>query len=282
MNTSKTITDRYVFDAYGNDMAPGLHNTTEGNSLRFRWNGSYGYRTLPGTNVIHVGARHYSPEPRRFLQRDPGGLTAGDPNLYQFGGNQPVTRYDIGGYEDTDKSVWERLYDWWKSGEMGSAIPVLGGLAQDAGDAVGRYDCGQATFLEAAGKSALLLGAIGLSAVAIEQAGAAALRAPKSLPNVTRAPKTPYEIAKAGGKHSGTLRTMSTRSIKEVSKAIRSLAKKSGLHRDKIANPRKYVPDWDKWDKARKCKQLSDWKQEIQGFEEQIKVLDGLLKELGG
>jgi len=97
MNTSKVITDRYVFDAYGNDMAPNLHNTTEGNALRFRWNGSYGYRTLPGTNVMHVGARHYSPQLRRWLQRDPSVLDGGDPNLYVYCANNPVSAIDIGG-----------------------------------------------------------------------------------------------------------------------------------------------------------------------------------------
>ncbi|GMV35912.1 MAG: hypothetical protein AMXMBFR61_04200 [Fimbriimonadales bacterium] len=103
MNTSKVITDRYVYDAYGNDVAPNLHNTTEGNSLRFRWNGSYGYRTLyllsgqQSTNtatVMHVGARHYSPSLRRWLQRDPVGLGGGSPNLYQYCCNSPIGAVD--------------------------------------------------------------------------------------------------------------------------------------------------------------------------------------------
>jgi len=130
MNTSKTITDRYVYDAYGNDMVPNLHNTTEGNALRFRWNGSYGYRTLyllsgqqttntaalagqQSTNTatvpdllgtgMHVGARHYSPSLRRWLQRDPAGLGGGSPNLYQYCGCNPVGAADPSGLGPGDQ-----------------------------------------------------------------------------------------------------------------------------------------------------------------------------------
>ena len=106
MTSGRTVTDRYVFDAYGNDVAPGLHNTTEGNALKFRWNGSYGYRTLylltgqQSTNtatIMHVGARHYSPSLRRWLQRDPSELDGGDPNLYVYCANNPVSAIDVGG-----------------------------------------------------------------------------------------------------------------------------------------------------------------------------------------
>jgi RHS repeat-associated protein len=94
-----------VFDAYGNDVAPLLHHpstqggsgSTEGNALRFRWNGSYGYRTLPGTNVLHVGARHYSPQLRRWLQRDPSDLDGGHPNLYVYCAGNPICAVDMGG-----------------------------------------------------------------------------------------------------------------------------------------------------------------------------------------
>ncbi len=113
MSTSKTITDRYVYDAYGNDVAPNLHNTTEGNALRFRGNGSYpdsfvtgGYRTLylltgqqstSTATVMHVGARHYSPSLHRWLQRDPIQLSGGDPNLYAYCANNPVAAVDVAG-----------------------------------------------------------------------------------------------------------------------------------------------------------------------------------------
>jgi RHS repeat-associated protein len=163
MNTSKVITDRYVFDAYpfaggggsdsrgslsarsngltrsggarlaeghcslatssnvpghahcrplrasGNDVAPGLHNTTEGNALRFRWNGSYGYRTLPGTNVIHVGARHYCPPLRRWLQRDPVDLAGGDPNLYRYCTSNPISGRDASGTGDEWQDLLETV-----------------------------------------------------------------------------------------------------------------------------------------------------------------------------
>ncbi|GMV35918.1 MAG: hypothetical protein AMXMBFR61_04260 [Fimbriimonadales bacterium] len=104
--------------AGGTDAAPNLHNTAEGNSLRFRWNGSYpdssgtsGYRTLyllsgqQTTNtatVMHVGARHYSPSLRRWLQRDPIDLLGGHPNMYQHCFGDSVQFVDPLGYQ-TDK-----------------------------------------------------------------------------------------------------------------------------------------------------------------------------------
>jgi RHS repeat-associated protein len=93
-------------------------------ALRFRWNGSYGYRTLyllsgqQTTNtatLMHVGARHYSPSLRRWLQRDPSGLVGGTPNPYVFCVNDPVGLVDVDGTrpltrEDIDRL--RRLY-WW-------------------------------------------------------------------------------------------------------------------------------------------------------------------------
>ncbi len=68
-----------------------------------RWNGSYGYRTLylltgqQTTNtatVTHVGARHYSPSLRRWLQRDPIDLLGANPNLYAYCLNSPTRFVD--------------------------------------------------------------------------------------------------------------------------------------------------------------------------------------------
>lgn len=104
------VTQDAPLRAGGNDVAPGLHNTAEGNSLCFRWNGSYAYRTLyfltgqQSTNtatLMHVGARHYSPSLRRWLQRDLVGLTSGEPNLYQYGGGNPVYAVDPDGTQDS-------------------------------------------------------------------------------------------------------------------------------------------------------------------------------------
>jgi YD repeat-containing protein len=67
MNRStRALTDGFLYDAYGNDMNPALHDTTEGNALRFRWNGSYGYRTLPGTNVGSL-----SKDPSNCMRKKP-------------------------------------------------------------------------------------------------------------------------------------------------------------------------------------------------------------------
>jgi hypothetical protein len=98
-----------------------------------------------------------------------------------------------------------------------------------------------------------------------------------------RAPKTPYEIAKAGGKHSGHLRNYATRTAAELQKAIRGYRKVIDLHRKWIANPRLKVPNWDQLSAKEKCDLIAKWKSDIARNEELMRVIEGLLKHrLGG
>jgi hypothetical protein len=43
-----------------------------------------------------VGAREYDPRTARWLQRDPIDAASGDPNLYRYCGNEPVSSWDDG------------------------------------------------------------------------------------------------------------------------------------------------------------------------------------------
>jgi pimeloyl-ACP methyl ester carboxylesterase len=49
--------------------------------------------------LFHVGAREYDPRTARWLQRDPIDVAGGDPNLYRYCFNRPVTWKDPSGLE---------------------------------------------------------------------------------------------------------------------------------------------------------------------------------------
>jgi len=56
------------------------------------------------------------------------------------------------------------------------------------------------------------------------------------------------EIAESGGKHAGFLKTYQGKSPEELRRGIASLQKQIALHKDKIANPEKHIPNWSSLD----------------------------------
>jgi len=95
--------------------------------------------------------------------------------------------------------------------------------------------------------------------------------------------QTAYEIAKAGGRHSGALRTYATRSVAEVQRGIHSLQKASQAHAEKIANPAKYIEGWSAKRPEEQQRIVDFWQKEMLNYQQQAEVLTGLLQEtLGG
>jgi hypothetical protein len=89
---------------------------------------------------------------------------------------------------------------------------------------------------------------------------------------------TAYEIAKAGGRHSGLYRRFSKERTALIEKSIRSLEKMLEEHQSKINDPTKYVsPDISQLHLQNLINHY--WPEEIENFRQQIEVLTGLLKE---
>ncbi len=91
------------------------------------------------------------------------------------------------------------------------------------------------------------------------------------------------EIAEAGGRHAGFMRNYQGKPPGELRRGIDSLKKQIAEHKDKIANPEKYIPNWKSLD-PRQQKALIDkkWPSDIQRQTEQLEILEGLLKKALG
>ena len=54
----------------------------------------YTGRENDGTGLLYYRARYYAPALHRFIAEDPIGLASGDPNLYGYVGNNPLSYAD--------------------------------------------------------------------------------------------------------------------------------------------------------------------------------------------
>gem|GEM_PF-6127070 len=98
--------------------------------------------------------------------------------------------------------------------------------------------------------------------------------------NATKTGMSVFDIAKAGGRHSGFYKNYVGRSADEINKAINTLQTgKRGIntHLDKIANPSKYVPNWNNLRPSHQQSLINGWQKEINNANEQIQILRGIL-----
>ena len=66
-DSTETVTDTYLYDAWGNEVA------SSGTTVNpFRWVGRYGYYQDAGTALVYVRARMYQPTVARWVSVDPG------------------------------------------------------------------------------------------------------------------------------------------------------------------------------------------------------------------
>lgn len=91
---------------------------------------------------------------------------------------------------------------------------------------------------------------------------------------------TPYLFAILDIRHGGFYDTYKNKPDKELSKAIKSYEKQILIHKEKIANPVKYYPDWESLYPKRKTALLEKlWPDEILNLTEEKQILEEILKQ---
>ena len=101
-----TVVNHIVYDAFGRIVS----ETDPGFDFLYGFTG----RERDGESDLHYNrARYYDVTTGRWLSQDPIGFAAGDANLYRYVGNQPTTKTDPSGLEETipivgpDGELWE-------------------------------------------------------------------------------------------------------------------------------------------------------------------------------
>jgi RHS repeat-associated protein len=103
VDTSGNVQERYVYDPYGLVIILAPNWTTRASSS-YGW--VYGYqggRLDNATGLYVFRNRDYSPTLGRWMQIDPAGYGAGDPNLYRDVGNDPTSTVDPMGLQPKPK-----------------------------------------------------------------------------------------------------------------------------------------------------------------------------------
>jgi RHS repeat-associated protein len=85
LDTNGVLQTQYTYEPFGATTATGTISTNS-----FQYTG----RENDGTGLYYYRARYYNPTLRRFISHDPLEFETGDPNLYAYVGNDPVSFID--------------------------------------------------------------------------------------------------------------------------------------------------------------------------------------------
>jgi RHS repeat-associated protein len=290
------VVNRFIYAPYGRSDVLTAAWATAGASTPTPWAHRFqGLEFTDVTNLFHARNRDYSFALGRFIQLDPIGFSAGDSNWYRFVGNGPTGKVDPSG-------LWAWDDDWIELGLGG----LLGLQGQQVQEEAGASIAGSWLF-KAPGKistvdptpisgtvDTLLVGTLegrSTKAMAAEIACEVmpgpnprkAKRVVGAIDKCAAPVKGAFEIAQEGGKHAGFLNNSIGKPASQLQKGIRSLEKEIADHLDKIANPKKHIPGWDALDPRQKQALLnSKWPGDIARQREQLDILQGLLRRLGG
>jgi hypothetical protein len=81
-------------------------------------------------------------------------------------------------------------------------------------------------------------------------------------------------------KHVKMVKDYLDKPAKEIQKGINSYEKQIAIHKDKIANPTKHYPNWNRLDPRQRDALINKkWPVEIKGYKEQKEILQSILKE---
>ena len=89
-NTSGAVTDRVEYSPYGT-----ITHRTGTTDTPYLYAGQFGIQQ-DANGLLHMRARYYSPELRRFINADPIGF-AGGMNWYQYANGNPISYVDPSG-----------------------------------------------------------------------------------------------------------------------------------------------------------------------------------------
>ncbi len=244
----------------------------------------------PETGLYYYGARYYDPVLSRWISADPilakylptgnkkqdtnlpgmgGVFNSANLGLYAYSHSNPINFVDPDGKEPVTIAIiavgvaagvflaptpTDEDYPWYEE-----TADVLGAVA--SGIFIARTAAQQG--LKAAAKE-----------VFEEVTGL-----PTNIGDLTKLGKGAYKKALEGGKHAGFLKTYMDKAPEKLQKGIKSLEKQMLEHRDKIANPQKYIKNFDKLDpRQQKALLTKEWPAQIQKQAEQLEILKGILK----
>ena len=95
------------------------------------------------------------------------------------------------------------------------------------------------------------------------------------------AERSAYEIAKAGGRHAGLLRTYQGKDSGEIQQALRSYERQVDLHRQKLRSPEPFVTDGAEKSVHTQARLLRHWQEDLARNQELAEVMRGLLQDRG-
>jgi RHS repeat-associated protein len=109
VNAAGQVVERYVYDPYGTvTVLDANWNQRAGSQYAWRYL-FQGGRYDSATGYYHFGARDYSPSLGSWLEQDPLGLGAGDPNVYRFVGGNPVNATDPSGLSSWFEPIFRAI-----------------------------------------------------------------------------------------------------------------------------------------------------------------------------
>jgi hypothetical protein len=95
------------------------------------------------------------------------------------------------------------------------------------------------------------------------------------------AEQSAYEIAKAGGRHAGLLRTYQGKGFREIQRALRSYERQVDLHRQKLGSPEQFVKDWAKKSPRTQEGLLRHWQEDLARNQALVEIMRGILQDRG-
>ena len=88
-----------------------------------------------------------------------------------------------------------------------------------------------------------------------------------------------YDVARAGGRHSGTLVNYADRPASQIRNAVDGYESQVTEHIQKLNNPEAFVEDWATWDPRRQQGQLLKWEEDLVRNRELATIMRKLAEE---